>query len=504
MSKTLYNNANILTARGIFCRGQLLTAGERISCVTNGEASMTEDQEAGAVTHDLAGAYVVPGFVDTHFHLTSLALQAVRCDLAPCDSAESVRDILAHYARDEAGAFVMGVQWDENHWRDATPLTRDILDSVDAERPVLARRICGHVGVVNSVLLARLDSEHSALIEAETGVVREHALWQANRMCDPGAERIADGFDNAIARLHALGVTAIHDLVEASRCDAYVEGLRRASKPLRIDALIHVAPSELSLYRGKFAPLKSRGARVAGIKCFLDGSIGGGTAALNRHYQGEEGTGRLLLSDDALRELAKSSVEAGHVCAMHAIGDRAVDQALRVLETVPHEPSLFRIEHCELVGPEQVQRLSDVPLVLSQQPNFVRQWGMPGGMYERRLGTHRYLMMNGFRTLIDAGVEIVFGSDGMPPGPLYGMKGAVAHHVHSERISAREALDRYTRRPNTLPAHERNAGILESGRLADFVVLDSNPFETDLDRCRVLRTVIGGAIVHRAPDAEAA
>ena len=120
---------------------------------------------------------------------------------------------------------------------------------------------------------------------------------------------------------------------------------------------------------------------------------------------------------------------------------------------------------------------------------------MPGGLYEQRLGKSRLRSCNPFRTFAKAGIRFVFGSDGMPPGPLHGLVGAVDHPVEGERLDRAEAIARYTLVPNQLRFHPREAGTLEAGRLADFVVLDANPLETDLDRIRVVLTVIGGRVV---------
>ena len=103
--------------------------------------------------------------------------------------------------------------------------------------------------------------------------------------------------------------------------------------------------------------------------------------------------------------------------------------------------------------------------------------------------------MNPFRALEEAGVEFVFGSDGMPPGPLFGLRGAIHHPVPEQRLSAAEAIDRYTRLPHRVGAHRGRGGVLEAGRPADLAVLDKNPLEEDVDRVRVLRTMVGGRFV---------
>ena len=114
---------------------------------------------------------------------------------------------------------------------------------------------------------------------------------------------------------------------------------------------------------------------------------------------------------------------------MHAIGDRAIDQALDAMVCVPDDAENLRIEHCELVGDDQVRRLARSPVLLVVQPNFVRNWGMSGGAYEKQLGAARFRRCNRWRTLREAGIPFVFSSDCMPPGPLHGLSGATEHPV---------------------------------------------------------------------------
>jgi predicted amidohydrolase YtcJ len=186
------------------------------------------------------------------------------------------------------------------------------------------------------------------------------------------------------------------------------------------------------------------------------------------------------------------------VCALHAIGDRAIDQALDAMTGVSSDAENLRIEHCEVAGDGQVERLARSPALLVMQPNFVRNWGMSGGIYERRLGAARFRHCNRWRTLRDAGIPFVFSSDCMPPGPLHGLAGATEHPFQEERLDPADAIDRYTRLPNQVGLHRREAGTLEPGKLADLVVLDGNPLDGDFDRIRVRQTFVGGQLVYDA------
>jgi len=499
---TFLTNAWVYTPDRVFRRGSVFIRRERIASVLYDDDDPTSPGANRLETIDLDEAYILPGFVDTHIHLTSIALKSARCDLSGARSAKAVAELLAEWANEHREApHVMGVEWDENLWEDPSYPTRKMLDAIDDTRCVLARRICGHVGVANTPLLARI-SEHPGLIEEDTGVVREHALWEAGRMCEPELTTLHEGIETAIRSLHRLGITAIHDIVEPAKFDYYLEGIKRSSVPLGIDVLLHTHPNELAGFIEKVREANTPYVRLAGVKCFLDGSLGGHTAALNEPYVGTDNErGTLFLSDEELRSIVQGCHAAGCACAMHAIGDRAIDQALGALTTVPADAENFRIEHCEIVGENQLSRLKDSPVFLAMQPNFMRRWGESKGAYARRLGEERTRHCNPWRTLKDADIPFVFGSDGMPPGPLYGLSGATEHPISTESLTPAEAIHRYTTLPSMIGAHKRDAGTIEKGKLADLVILDGNPLDGDFDRLTILKTIVAGATVYDGDDA---
>jgi predicted amidohydrolase YtcJ len=500
MQLKIFDNARLLTPGGGFSEGSLVVSGGKIASVLPAGEALPAQTAAEEQRVDLRGSYVVPGFVDCHIHLTSLALDKHRCDLSAAGSARRLCEMMAEWADAHPDAPLLeGVGFDESRWENAQLPTKTMLDGIDDRRPILVRRICGHIGVGNTPLLKRIRLRPE-FVDEDAGVIREHVLWDAQRLWEPDDDAFVASVETAIRDLHRLGVTTIHDIVEPERFEAYVRGVSSSTAPLRIDAMIHTNPRDLEYYRGAAASSGARDFRVVGAKCYLDGSLGGRTAALNSDYADGHGWGTLLMRAEVVRALAEECFEDGYVLAVHAIGDRAIDLAAGALRDFPRGTSLFRVEHCEVTGPAQLDKLRFAPVVLSLQPNFVRNWGGPGGLYERRLGAERARWCNRFRTLLSTGVPCIFGSDGMPAGPLYGIKGAIEHPRPEEQLTAAEALACYTSRPHTVGAHSREAGTLEAGRLADFVMLDSNPLTDDVDRVKVIGTIIDGDIVYSAAD----
>lgn len=444
---------------------------------------------------DFSGKYIIPSFVDAHFHLLALAGKRLRCDLSGARSARDAVERLAAWAASHPGREpLVGVDFDESAWDDAALPTRDALDAIAADRPVYARRICGHVGVANHALLAALDTKR--FVDAASGRIAEDAVFEANRLTRPPRAALAGAIDGAIATLHALGVTAIHDIVDATTIDVYVEGLEASDRPLRLDAYVHVPAAEFNEACDRLE--EASGVNAVGIKIFTDGSLGGRTAALHAPYADGPGDGELLVGRDALmRELAACR-EQDIGCAVHAIGDRALRTVLSAMEKTGVEGARFRVEHAEIMGDEELAACARLRVPLVMQPNFVRNWAGEGGLYETRLGRERWRRNNRFASLLRAGVPFVFSSDGMPAGPLYGIRGATHHPVAEERIGPAEALRRYTTAARALGSDPDAYGI-EIGSPADLVVLSGNPLIADVDGIVVEATYVGGWEVFRAP-----
>ncbi len=487
----LYYNGRVLAAHGRFERSSLLVAGGQIVEVIPHGPDRELLQSGRVEGIDVCGQYIIPGFVDAHVHLRALALKDVRCDLGGARSLRELIDTLARFAVDGCGdGAVVGVEWDESGWEDASFPTRVQLDAVSTTRPVYARRICGHVGVVNTAFLRTLEAP-ARFVDPDTGLLTEAAVEVANHLSAPPPQTVSDSMEGAIRTLHALGITAIHDIVTPGGIDAYLSGVRRSRVPLRIDALLAGSIDELMSLRERAADIHPDWFRAVGLKLFSDGSIGGRTAAMHEPYADADTRGELLLDAAEMRSTFRRCAGQGLVCATHAIGDRAVAEVLAALDGVDTSGRLFRIEHAEILGEPELEGIVKSGVVLAMQPNFVRSWGGEGGMYHRRLGSDRWSRANPFRTLESRGVDFVFSSDGMPPGPLFGLRGATHHPVPGESIGAMSALDRYT-------GHTRAAVKLAPGRPADFVALTGNPLVADTDSVDVDATWVGGVeVFHR-------
>lgn len=492
MAMVVINGARVWTGPGVFEERSIWIREGRVVELTPADAQPIAPRADLSVA-SFPGRFVIPGFVDAHTHLMAVANKALRVDLSDARDARDVLARLSARAMDERNDAVVGVDFDEVDWDAAALPTRAMLNAVSEERPVYARRVCCHVGVANDALLRRLTASRR-FVDMETGRIVEDAVFEANRITRPPAADVVEAMDGAIGKLHGLGITAIHDIVDPDSIDVYAQGLRASRRPLGIAALLHVATSDYDAAAARLEQLSEGRARATGIKIFSDGSLGARTAALNEPYADANTMGELLVTRESLAQELAACAQKGIACAVHAIGDRALATVLDAMGDVG--VAGFRIEHAEVIGEGELARCERLRVPLVMQPNFVRNWGGEGGMYAARLGAARWARNNPFATLLRAGIPFVFSSDAMPSGPLFGIRGATHHPVVRERIGAAEAIHRYTAAASVLRGS--SGGVLAPGARADLVVLSGNPVLADLDGVRVESTFVAGTEVHRS------
>ncbi len=440
-------------------------------------------------TIDLPGTTIVPGFVDAHVHLTGTGLALVNKDVEACGSSEALLRLVRERANVEPGPVVLLQGYDETRWdRPELPA----MDDLDATGPPLViRRVDGHAALANR---AALDA--SGVLEDEgvergsgghpTGVVTAAAnarlsRWAASSFPEHRIEELQLQAAGLAAR---LGVTSVHEMsLPHERGMRDLEVFLRHRSRLPVDTSVIVATMDIP-------QVIDLGLSAIGGDLPADGSIGARTAALESPYADIDHRGRCYYDDDTLAEFFHGGHNAGLQVGMHAIGDRGIEQVLRVWERVYHaldsrerrhfRARRHRIEHLEMASATQVERAAALGLAVSVQPAFDAIWGGPGGLYETGLGPERAASMNAFRTLIERGLEVGAGSD-TPVTPLDPMASVLAcerHHAERQRLSRADAIRMHTIGGARLAHQEDKKGALGAGMHADFAAYTEDPFET--------------------------
>lgn len=448
---------------------------------------------------DLKGNYVIPGFIDSHTHLIARGIELQRINLESCRSLEHCLEKL-HSGLNKENDVVFGSNWDESTWN--TPqlklLNRFTLDRISKRKPVIMRRICGHFAVANTKALYHIPKKWR-IVNRKNGYLYEDVVLNLDRIFPVENSVLERAIELGIAEALAKGITSIHEITNPQRFRFLQMVQRKGGLKIRCAAYIQSKHLSDVLPSGMSSGLGNDMLRFAGTKVYLDGSVGARTAAFARCYEKMRTRGTILLPIQGLRTLIKIANDNGIQLMIHAIGDRAVTHALRAFkkQNGTSNELRHRLEHVEKLDSSSIREMAEMNLIASMQPNFVKRWQQPGGLYEQYLA-ERYKEMNCFRRLLDAGVKVIFGSDSLPPGPLYGIQGALTHPSPCGRLNMIDALRLYTQEPAFATFEEDKKGTLDIGKFADLVVLNKNPLrEKNLDTIKTVFVFVGGRIVYR-------
>jgi predicted amidohydrolase YtcJ len=475
---------------------------------------------------DCEGRVVLPGFVDAHTHLESTGQYLVHADVSAAGSVDDAVAQLQAEADATGEGWVQGFGWDESDWPAGRYLRMDDLDRVSEQRPVVAYRVDMHVAAVNSVAFERVredlpdddveteDSEARSASGsrtqsgdgAPTGVLVEDAVGVVRDAVGRDRAATRDLVTAARDRAHELGVTCVHDKVRESHAPRVYRDLAAEGElALRVRVDYWSDHLDAVVETGLCTDAGGEMVQTGAIKSFTDGSLGGRTAKLTDPYadvdpdeRADGGRGTWVVPPAELRAVVERADEQDLQLTVHAIGDEAVAETVAAFEaTADPGGARHRVEHVELHDDETIERMAEAGIVASCQPNFL-QWAGEGGLYEQRLGRERTDRSNRYRDLLDAGVQLAFGSDSMPMGPLPGVHHAVNAPAEPQRLSVTEALRAYTRGAAYAGRDERRMGTVEVGKLGDFVVLEESPWENDdaIDEVDVAMTVVGGEVVY--------
>jgi predicted amidohydrolase YtcJ len=531
----VYHNARVHADGGPAPTAEALAVGAgRLLAVGGANRLLAEFPQAPRV--DLRGYTVFPGFIDAHIHCVGYGLSLLEIDLRGTRSiAEAVRTITAAVTARPEEAWLVGHGWDKNVWAEGRFPTRHDLDPSTGGRPAAFSSKDGHLLWVNTAALRAAgitrytpDPSGGAIGREASGepdgLLKEQATALI-RMVAPAPspqmrERAALA---AAAALHRLGVTGIHNFTgttesTAATFTAFQRLRARGALTVRVVACVPDAHLEAAGAAGLQTGLGDAMLRVGPVKIFADGTLGSQTASMLEPFEGQPGNvGIQVRAPEEIDRLVRLALEAGLWTAVHAIGDRANRDVLDVFER-HHEASRragarHRIEHVQVLHPDDLPRLARLGVTASMQPIHAtadrdiadRYWG------------RRARLAYAFRSLADTGVNLAFGSDAPveTPDPWRGLYAAVTRKrpdepdrpawYPEERLSLHQAILAYTLGAARAAGTDTWQGSLDAGKVADFMVLDRDPYmgpPEALLRVNVLATVVGGRVVHATGELE--
>jgi predicted amidohydrolase YtcJ len=527
--------------RGMFLqRAQAIAvSGDRIVVVgTNEDIQKLKGKHTEVV--DLGGHFVMPGFNDSHMHLASGGMEKLNVDLVGVKSlAEMQQRIAARAKTTPADDWIVGEGWDHTMWPEQKLPTRQDLDAVTGNHPAVFGRVDGHISVANSAALqkagiakntsdpagGKIDRDASG---EPTGILREKARDAVDKVIPPPTPaKRREAIQLALADAARYGLTSIQDYSQWEDFLVYEDLEREGKLTVRISEwLPFTDPVAVLQEHRAHHPQTDTMLRTGMLKGFMDGSLGSRTAALLAPYSDDPKNSGLPQFEQAqLNQMTRDRVAAGFQIGFHAIGDRGVGMALQAFAAAAAEirekelraassPAQvddfrFRIEHAQVVAPDQFARFHQLGVIASMQPNHLltdMNWA------ESRIGPERAKTSYAWQQFLQSEVRVSFGTDYPvePLTPFRGLYAAVTReneagrktYLPEQKVTIEEAIGSYTNDPAFAEFAERDKGRLQPGLLADFVVLDRDITKIpahEILGTKVLRTVVGGKTVYQAP-----
>jgi predicted amidohydrolase YtcJ len=503
------------TARSIAIRGNVILA------LGSDDAMRSLLPDAEVI--DLHDRCVIPGLIDAHLHAewTALGLKNIDAEAPTLD--ELLRRVEERVKITPAGAWLRGHGWNQNVWGGVFP-TKSDLDRVAPEHPVFLTAKSGHAAWANSLALKMAGIMASTPNPAggeivrdaqgePTGIFFEDAIELVNRIIpEPTAQQVADAISDMLPLFHRVGLTGVHDFDGARALQAWQILKERGELNFRVSKTIPVALQEHAIALGVRSGFGDDRLRLNSVKTFADGALGPQTALMIDPYEGSaDNRGISTCDKEEMFEHVRKASAAGLSSTIHAIGDKANHDVLDVFAMVRKEegtPRLrHRIEHVQLLHPDDFKRLAQLSIIASMQPIHATSDMLMADKYwgERSSGAYAW------RTQLNAGARLAFGSDSPVESfnPFLGIHAAVTRRrtdgspgadgwYPEQRLTVEESVYGFTVGAAYASYEEHRKGSLTPGKLADLIVLDRDIFTIDpmeIAETRVVATMIDGQFV---------
>ncbi len=478
---------------------------------------------------DLKGKLMLPGFIDNHVHFLSGGFYLLGIDLRPANSTSEFKDLLRNYAKAHPGKWITGGYWNHENWEVKDLPTKTMVDEAVSEQPVFVERLDGHMGVANSLALKmagitkETESPEGGLIVKDpltgepTGVLKDNAMNLIYRIIpEPTEEENYEALLAALDEARKLGITSVHDISYNAAIDAFNKAKNEGKLTCRIYTRMPISEYKSLVERNIRAGYGDEYIKMGSLKAFADGSLGSSTAWFFEKYNQDTTTFGLpmdIITDGSMEKWCLDADKNGLQLSVHAIGDRANSYMLDLFEKIikqnPEWERRFRIEHAQHVRFEDIPRFAELGVIASVQPYHCIDDGV---WAEKRIGPERIKYTYPFKSFLDSGVKLCFGTDWYvaPLNPMLGLYAAVTRRtlddknpdgwIPEQKISIEDAIKCYTINSAYAAFEENIKGTIEVGKLADLIVLSEDILSIEPVRIKdveVLMTVFDGKIIYQ-------
>lgn len=533
---SVYVNGNIYTVDAKFSTASALAVKGQDLIYVGNDKDAKDFVGSKTKVIDLQGKTVIPGIIEGHMHYPMLGEKLIKLDVFNNSKEDILKKVKAEADRLPDGIWIQGSGWNQELWPDKKFPTKEELDAVAPNNPVVLTRVDEHAIWVNSLALKAAgitkdmkNPQGGEIMKTASGdllgVLADTAakpVW--DKVPALTKDQKLDALVKAQKELFSYGITSSMD---AGSPLSDIDNMKQLYKDGKLKVRIYAMVSggwgadpgdnikeyykkgpEIGLYDNRFT--------VRCLKLFADGSLGSRTAAMQKDYSDRANwKGSPKYTDDQLYALVKEARANGWQVATHAIGDASIEQVINTYEKVLKEKPLadhrYRIEHFQMSNADQIKRIAKLGILPAMQPTHATS---DKNMAETRVGHDRILTAYAWRQVIDNGSIIIGGSDAPVElvNPYHGLYAAVTRMDRDgnppggwypeNKMTREEALKSFTTWAAFGQFEEKIKGSLETGKLADFVVLDRDPMkcpEKEIKDVKALKTVLGGEVVYEAP-----
>ncbi len=528
-TKTAFINTKIYTVseRQPYAEALIIEGNKILSVGSEEEIKKLINKDTKVI--DLQGKLMLPGFIDNHVHFISGGFYLLGIDLRPANSTSEFKQILKNYASKFPGKWITGGYWDHEKWEVTDLPTKEMIDEVVSDQPVFVDRLDGHMGVANSFALKLAgitkdtESPEGGLIVKDpktgepTGVLKDNAMYLITKhIPEPTADENYQALLAALDEAKKLGITSVQDITYGDALTAFQKAKDEEKLTCRIFTRWPIADYKDHVEKSIKAGFGDNLIRMGSLKAFADGSLGSSTAWFFDRYDQDTMTTGLamdIITDGSLEKWALDADKNQLQLSVHAIGDRANSYMLDLYEKIinknPKWDRRFRIEHAQHVRFEDIKRFAELGVIASVQPYHCIDDGV---WAEKRIGAERIKYTYPFKSFLDAGVKICFGTDWYvaPLNPLLGIYAAVTRRtldgknpdgwIPEQKISVEDAIKCYTLNSAYASFEENLKGSIEPGKLADLIVLSDDILTIDpvrIKEAEVVMTVFDGKIIYK-------